>query len=402
MDQFIARQPIFTAYLKVHAYELLYRGKGNYSLGNVTGDRATTSLLSSTFLTKDIKDISSFKPCYINFTQELLEKRLPLSFPSTTVVVEILESVQPTEKVISCCKLLKEAGYTLALDDFVYDRRLIPLLELVDVVKIDFRLTPLDAIHRTLHHLARYKVKLLAEKVETQHEFESANKLGFTLFQGFFFSKPEQIKIKELTANKITHMNLLAEVARKNTTIDRLHQIIGNDVSVTYKLLKFLNSSYFYRLQEIKNLKHAIAYLGQKELRNFLMLVIISEMATEKPGELIRLGLVRAKFCELLAPEEDESIDSSELFLVGLFSLLDVMLDQPIDKLFNSLPLNKTVKDAIILGLGPYADYLELAKSYEQQRESRFLPILERLQVSNEMVNQSYMTALRYANGLIL
>ncbi|PIE57588.1 MAG: signal transduction protein [Desulfobulbus propionicus] len=401
MDQYIARQPIFTSYLKVHAYELLYRGtRGNF-LRQVSGEKATTSLLSSAFLTKDIKDISSFKPCYINFTQELLERRLPLSFPRSAVVVEVLESVQPTPKVINCCKLLKESGYTIALDDFIYDQRLTPLLELADVVKIDFRLTPLDAIHRTLHRLARYSLTLLAEKIETQKEFNTANKLGFTLFQGYFFSKPEHIKIKELPANKLVYLNLLSEIVRKNTSIDRLNQIISTDVSLTYKLFKFLNSSYFYRLQEIKNLKHAIAYLGQKELRNFLMLVIISEMATDKPDELIRLGLVRAKFCEMIAPQDDKRVDATELFLVGLFSLLDVMLDQPMEQLFSTLPLAQEVKDAIMHGSGRYADYLELVRSYEQHRVQRFEPILERLGLSSEKISACYIAALKYANGLV-
>ncbi len=401
MEQYIARQPIFNLHKKVYAYELLYRGAKHYSLDKVSGNRATTSLLSSAFLTRDIQDISSFKPCFINFTQDLLEKKLPESFSKESVVVEILEDVEPTPQVVQACQQLHNKGYTLALDDFVYDRKFIPLLQLADIVKIDFRLTPHQTILRTLNILARYKVKLLAEKVETLEEFEAAAKLGFVYFQGYFFSKPEQIKIQELSTTQITHLRLLAEVTKKSTTIDKLHQIIANDISVSYKLLRFLNSSYFYRLQEIKSVKQAIAYLGIKELRHFVMLVIISEMTTSKPGELVRLGLVRAKFCELLGENSDHSIESSELFVVGLFSLLDAMLDAPMIEIMDRLPVSNDIKEALLTDTGPYCIYLELVKNYERNNEALFAPLFERLELDPEKVNTCYLTAIKYANGLL-
>lgn len=401
MDQYIARQPIFNAFQKVYGYELLYRGAKHYTLDLVSSNQATTSLLTSTFITRDIKEISSYRPCFINFTQDLLEKMLPASFPKSAVVVEILEDVEPTKKVLSACRQLRDQGYTLALDDFVFDRKLLPLLELVDIVKIDFRLTPYTSLMSTLAKLAPYKVKLLAEKVETIEEFEGASKLGFKYFQGYFFSRPEKIKIKELSITKVTKLRLLAEVAKKQTTVENLRDIIANDVSVSYKLLRFLNSSYFYRLQEVKSVRHAIAYLGEKELRRFLMLVIVSAMSNEKPGELIRLGLVRAKFCELLGQSEKGVDNSSELFIIGLFSLLDAMLDTTMQNIMNILPVSNSIKTTLLTDNGPFNRYLQIAKSYERNREDIFSPLLADLGLNAEEVNSHYLTAIKYANGFI-
>ncbi|PID71702.1 MAG: signal transduction protein [Desulfobulbus propionicus] len=402
MEQYIARQPIFNVHRKVHGYELLYRGAKNSAMDQVSGSRATTSVLTSTFLTRDINDISSYKPCFVNFTQDLLEKRLPESFSKESIVVEVLENVEPSRKVIQACQRLRDKGYTIALDDFIYDKQSVPLLELANIVKIDFRLTPIRMIERTLRLLERYKVKLLAEKVETSAEFEEAAKRGFVYFQGYFFSKPEQITIQELTTTQITQLRLLAEVAKKNTTVEALHKIISNDISVSYKLLRFLNSSYFYRLQEISSIKHAIAFLGEKELRHFVMLVIISEMASEKPGELIRLGLVRAKFCELLGEQStSKKIDASELFMLGLFSLLDAMLDLKMAEIMKKLPVSQLVKEALIAGSGPYAPYLSIVKYYERNQQDKLASFFAQKGITPEQVNEYYLTAIRYASGLM-
>ncbi len=165
--------------------------------------------------------------------------------------------------------------------------------------------------------------------------------------------------------------------------------------------MRFLNSSYFYRLQEIKSVKQAIAYLGTKELRHFVMLVIISDMTTSKPGELIRLGLVRAKFCELLGENSDQNIDSSELFVVGLFSLLDAMLDLPMAEIMGNLPVSSGIKETLLAGTGPYYIYLELVKNYEKNNAALFIPLFERLELDPEKVNTCYLTAIKYANGLL-
>ncbi len=181
------------------------------SLANVGGDRATSSLLTSSFITEGLEKISGNKPCFVNFTQELLLENLVESFPNNNIVVEILEDVQPTNEIIEVCRELKELGYILALDDFVYHKKFIPLIELANIIKIDFRHTSIDQIDTILNFLAPYKIDLLAEKVETHEEFAEACKLGFKYFQGYFFARPEVMRIKELATSKLTLLMLYSK-----------------------------------------------------------------------------------------------------------------------------------------------------------------------------------------------
>lgn len=401
MDVFIARQPIFTQQRKVHAYELLYRGTRQHTLTSVTGEQATTSLLSSTFLTEGVDIISGSRPCFVNFTEDLLLKKIPLSFPNNKIVVEILEDVEPTEEVIAACRMISRKGYTIALDDFVYDSRFDPLIELADIIKIDFRLSPLDEISTTIGKLKQFNIKLLAEKVETQEEFDRAVEMGFTYFQGFFFSRPEAIKIKELAASKISLLQLLAEVTRQGTTLDRLHEIISKDLAISYKLLRFLNSAYFYLVQKVTTVKHAIAYLGEKELRSFIVLVLVSELASEKPDELVRLALIRAKFCEQLALESQYREEAEEIYLVGLFSLIDVMLDAPMNEVITRLPLSDLTAQALAEKTGPYATFVEIVVSYERLQQQKLLKALEDLDIDQEKITTIYLESIRYANALL-
>lgn len=400
MDILIARQPIFDFNRRLYAYELLFRGTEGHDPANLSGDRATTSLLSAAFLTEGIDRISDFKPCFINFTTELLIKNIPASFPKNKIVIEILENVQPTIEVISACRSLSRQGYKIAMDDFVYDRKLEPLIELADIIKIDIIGTPLDTIHKTLYRLANHsKIQLLAEKVETYAEFEKALKLGFTYFQGFFFSKPEVLAIKELTAAKINLLHLLAEVSSGSTTVSRLTEIINHDVAISYKLLRFLNSAYFYRLEKIESISQAIAYLGEQALRRFLMLMIISEMATKKPQELVRLALIRAKFCELLAKASGKPELQNNLFLLGLFSLLDAMLDSTMEYLVTKLPINNQVKDALTKQNGPLMPYLNAVTTYEKKATQECIQAVARIGVARKDVYEIYLQSLEFAQA---
>lgn len=401
MDFLIARQPIFNSNQKLFAYELLFRGTEGHDIDQLEGDRATTSLLSATFLTEGIDRISGFKPCFINFTTELLLKKIPASFPSSKIVIEILEDVKPSAEVVSVCRELSQQGYTIALDDFVYARTLEPLIELADIIKIDIIATPLDTIRRTLYNLSRHKkIKLLAEKVETRHEFEQALKMGFTYFQGFFFSQPEILTIKELTTAKINLLHLLAEVTSKATSFSRLGQIISRDVAISYKLLRFLNSAWFYRLEKVKSINQAIAYLGEHELKHFLMLMIISEMTTNKPQELVRLAIVRAKFCELLATASGRFGKQNNLFLLGLFSLLDAMLDTPLEYLLEELPIDDLIKQALLKESGPLRPYLDAVITHERREARECVQALEKIGVAIKDVNELYLQSLEFAKAL--
>jgi EAL and modified HD-GYP domain-containing signal transduction protein len=399
MEQFIARQPILGINKRLYGYELLYRGVPGKLLGQVSGEQATASLLSSAFLTGDIEVISNNRLCFINFTQELLENNLPFSFPKTKVVVEILEDVEPTPQIINICRRLKESGYTLALDDFVYKRKFDPLLELVKIVKIDIRLTPLNTLIRTLNHLKYHNVKLLAEKVESEEEFVLANRMGFSYFQGYFFCKPQGIRIKEISSIKVNLIRLLAEVTKKEIELDRMREIIASDVAITYKLLRFLNSAYYYLLQKVKSVRHGVALLGEKELRNFCMLVIISELATDKPDELVRLVLIRAKLCEMLG--KSAGISESEcmnLYMIGLFSLLDAMLDCSMSEILDKLPINVVVKESLLGNKNAYTDFLCLSQAFEKNQQDECLLFQKKLSLTDDQIQACYLEAVKYAN----
>ncbi len=398
MDVYIARQPIFTKNKRVYAYELLFRRSMGKKLGQVSGNRATTSVLSSAFLTEGIEKISGSKPCFINFTEQLLGKDIAGFFSKTKIVIEILEDVEPTDKVIEACRSLAQKGYLIALDDFVYARKLEPLIALADIIKIDFRLSTMDEIERMLYRLSHRRLKFLAEKIETYEEFDKALKLGFSYFQGYFFSQPETLRIREVASVKVNLMNLLAEVNRKKTTVDRLDAIISMDLGITYKLLRYINSAYYYLLHEVTSVRQAIIYLGAKEIRRFVTLVIISELASDKPEELVRLSITRGRFCELLAEPGQVIVDQSDLFLLGLFSLLDALLDTPMKEVMKSLPLADDVKEALVEGKGSLCPYLQLITAYERGCYSTCEKVLVDLHLSGAQVTEHYMAAVEFAD----
>ncbi len=402
MELCIARQPILNFNKRLYAYELLYRGNEEWTLGNTEGNRATSSLLSSTFLTEGIEKITGSKPCFINFTEELLLKNIPAAFPKNRLVVEILEDVEPTPEVVEACRKIVEQGYTIALDDFVYEHKFDPLVKLASIIKVDLTVTPIDTVAKMLHKMARFEhLKFLAEKVETYEEFEKALKLGFTYFQGYFFSHPEKIYIKELSSVKVNLLRLFAEVSQKTTTVSRLQEIVSADLALTYKLLRYLNSAHFYLIEKVESVSRAIAYLGSRRFRRFVMLVLVSEIASEKPEELVRLAVVRAKFCELLAEKGRYKDHSDKLFLVGLFSLIDAMLDKSMKELLRGLPLVDDVKAALINETGPYAPVLKAVKYYEQGLREECLDCLDQMAVAGSDLGDVYLQAVEYGDQLL-
>ncbi len=396
MDVFVARQPIFLENKKLFAYELLFRTGMSNAFPGIDGGTATSSLLSSSFFTVGIERISGGKLVFINFTEELLIRGTPTMFPQSQIVVEILEDVQPTGEVIAACQALHKKGYTLALDDFVFRDNLQPLIEIAKIIKIDFRLTPLTEISTILSQLKGDKCELLAEKIETHAEFMEAKALGFKYFQGYFFAKPEILRNKDISPSQLTIMQLICEVNRTECDLKKLEALINQDVSISYKLINYLNSAYFARLQPISSIKQAIAYLGERGIRMFISLIAASRLVGNKPDELLRASAIRAKFLEQIAIEMD--IDSGELFMLGLFSMLDAMLDNSMEFLVGQLPLTAQVRDALVKRSGALSPYLRLAETFEAGHWSALDSQLAVLKISPSKLQDFYLNAVRLAD----
>jgi c-di-GMP-related signal transduction protein len=401
METLIARQPIFNQHKRIYAYELLYRGADALSLAQVGGSRATSSLLTSSYLTEGLEKISNNKPCFINFTEELLLKDIAANFPNNKIVVEILEDVPPTPEVVAACRQLKKDGYVLALDDFVFAQNLTPLIELADIIKFDFLLTPIEEIREALGKLAGYDIEFLAEKVETHAEFAQAMEMGFRYFQGYFFAKPEAIRIKEMAGSKLTILQLLAEISSQEIMIDRVTAIIAGDVALSYKLLRYINSAYFGLANKVESIPRAVTMLGLNEVRRFVTLAAISEISTAKPTELVRLAAVRAKFCEQLGTASPLGGNPQELFLLGLLSLLEAMLDTPISAVLDRLPLSDPVRMALTNGSGELACFLNAVLAYEKQEGNDCVGFLAALQIPEAEAFPLYLKSIEYADAFV-
>lgn len=396
MDVFVARQPIFDQDKQLFAYELLFRSGTSNVFPEIDGETATSNLLSSSFFTVGIERISAGKRVFINFTEELLRQGTAEMFPAEKIIVEVLENVTPSAEVIDSCRRLIDHGYTLALDDFVYYQNLEPLIELAEIIKIDFRLTSTEDIERIVHDLRSCNCRLLAEKIETYQEFEQALAMGFSYFQGYFFAKPEVLRNKDLPSSHLTVMKLICEINRVELDIDKLDHLINQDVSLSYKLMNYLNSSHFLREKPLSSTREAIISLGVAGVRTFISLIAAGSLAAEKPQELIKTSIIRARFLEQIGVELE--LNGQDFFMLGLFSLLDAMLDNSMAAVLEKLPLANEVREALIHHRGQLYCYLLLVEKYESCQWSCVDSQLLAVGIPAARILDFYLDALRIAD----
>ena len=398
-DIYVARQPIFDRKKNVFAYELLFRdGTGNIC-PDMDGDEATTALVSNTLFTLGLDTMSGGKKAFINFTQKLLEDRLPQLLPKETTVVEILEDVSPEPLLIAACRDLSKSGYTLALDDFIYSRALDPLIMLADIIKFDFILTPFNKIEHYLEKIPKKKITLLAEKIETPETYEQAFGKGFNLFQGYFFKKPETIKGTDISGAQINVMKVLAEINKPEFDINELENLISRDMGISFKLLKYINSVFFARVNKVSSIQQALVYLGERETKRFVSLIALSKLGNKKPDELMRASCIRGKFCELLAGKTTHSKVSPDLFTLGMFSMVDAVIDQPMGKIMQSLPLSQNIKSALVEGKGEFYDYIRLTISYEAGQWEAVSRLAVRLGIDEKDIPRLYFNACKWTDA---
>ncbi len=399
MDVFVARQPIFDQDRKIYAYELLFRTGMSNAFPGVDGDEATSSLLSSSFFTVGIEQIASGHKAFINFTEDMLVSGVPAMFPPECVVVEVLEDVQPNDAVIGACRDLAAKGYILALDDFVYADNLTPLIELAQIIKVDFRLTPLEEIKEMVVTLRQYPCKLLAEKIETYEEFTLAKDMGFVYFQGYFFSKPEVLKNKDIPTSQLALLQLIVEVNRAEFEVPDIEKLVNQDISISFKLLKYLNSAYYSLPQPITSIRQAIAFLGERGTRLFVSLIATSKLSEQKPDELIRTSCIRARFLESVSREKN--LDSSDFFMLGLFSLLDAILDASMETLMQQLPLSPAITEALAYKKGEFFPYLQLIEFDGAGEWDKLDAAMEQLNFDELKIMDFYLDAVRWADNLV-
>lgn len=397
MDIFVARQPIFDRRQRVYGYEILYRSRAGGAYDSVDGDRASLSVIGNAILLIGLQNITGGKKAFINFTKNLFLDEIGLNLPKELVVIEILEDVEPSEKLMLACKKLREAGYMLALDDFVVSlEQLVPLVDLVDIVKVDFKGSTDEEKRSIARRMLPKGVKLLAEKVETREEFKLALNAGYTYFQGYFFSKPEIVPGRDLPAYKLNHLKILQEVNRRDMEYGALEKAIKQDVSLSYKLMNYINSAYF-GLHNVSSIRHAIGMMGENELRKWASLVILTSLGQDKPQEVLVTSLVRANFCEALASLSALKGNESEAFLMGMFSLLDVLVGRPLSDVLGAMPLSEGIKTALLGGRNPYRDLLHIVLNYERGNWANFMASLPVLGLDVNQAGELYLDSIARA-----
>ena len=400
---YVARQPILNAKRHTLGYELLFRdGETNAFPEHVDSDRATYRLIAENFLSIGRNPAIGRSRCFINFPYNSLIRRLPLTLPKDQVVIEVLETCKPTDELWEAMRELYLKGYLLALDDFIYSAEWERFLPFVHIVKLDIRLMGMDkACEFVRKRLANgSKRKFLAERVETKEEFEQARSAGFKFFQGYFFSKPEMISQRDISPEQVITMRLFKEVCRDEVNFKRIEEIVSQDVALSYKLLRFVNSMSDRLAVPISSFRQALVYLGQDRLRIFVSLAVASYISIHKPKELYSLALQRAQFCYLMSRYRPFQRHQDHAFLIGLFSVLDALLDAPLDELINELPLTEDIKDSLINRSGKIGALLDIEECYEQGDWQQLSTLCMRMGVKVDTVTYELPEALRWSQDI--
>ena len=361
-DIIIGRQQIFDQKLSIYAYELLFRGADFDLHNNESATQATNQVITDTILELGLNSIVGSHKAFINFTTQNILDKTPLHLPRDRIVIEVLENVKISPSIIANLKELSKLGYLIALDDFIFSKEWIPLVEFADIIKLDVLEMGETKTRELIKQLKPYNVQLLAEKVETFSEYQYLLELGCVYFQGFFFNKPNIISGKRLGVNQMAAIQLLNNVNNPDVEFDDLSKIISLDVGLSYKLLLYINSAFFALPNKVSSINHAISYLGLIEIKRWINILTLASLSN-KPEAVMQNALIRGKMCQELASLIGDK--SEHFFLIGILSNLDCLLDIPLDKALSQLPLADDIVSAILFKKGLGGEALKCVISYE-------------------------------------
>lgn len=393
-DIYIGRQPIYNRKLDVYAYELLFRAAGANSANFVDGDHATSSVIVNTFLELGLDNIVGNRPAFINLTRSFFVGEHTISLPKDRVVLEFLEDIEIDDEVVQGVRRLAEQDYTIALDDFIYHESLRPLVQLADIIKIDVMALDRNTVNEHVETLREYPVRLLAEKVETQADFDYCLELGFDYFQGYFFAQPKVIHGQRLPNNRLSILRLLSRLQDPDISTQELEQLIGQDVAFSYRILRYVNSASLALPRNIESIQQAVVILGMQALRTWTTLLAMSQV-DNKPTELVVTAMVRGKMAEELARAMKQP-QPQAFFTVGLFSALDALMDNTMEEILTQLPLADYISEALLRHTGLHGETLACVLAYErgqwQDLDFNYLDI--------NQIRDCYLSALQWASEI--
>ncbi len=392
-DFFIARQPIYDRKLYVYAYELLYRSSENNYANIVDGDDATSQVLINALMEVGLPELVGQSLAFINLTERYIVEGLPPSLVQDNLVLEVLEDIAPTEAVITGLKKLKAAGHVIVLDDFICDDSKQALVELADIIKFDLFTLPGGTLTDQVKKLRPTGVRLLAEKVETPEEYEYCKALGFDYFQGYFFCKPKIVKGTRTLTSRMAIMQLLTKLQNPELGFSELQTLVAQDVSLSYRILRYINSAHFSIGRKVESIQQAISLLGLNTIKTWVAILAMSSI-DDKPYELILTALIRAHMCETLST--DTPISAENAFTVGLFSALDAFIDKPLDEILDTLPFSDTLHHALLDKTGELGQLLSLVLSYERGQWND----LSNTHYDGGTLRTAYLASIRWAGEI--
>ncbi|HZU42943.1 MAG TPA: EAL domain-containing protein [Terriglobales bacterium] len=396
--RFVARQPILDRLEHTFGYELLFRAGLEATFRSTDHDLASRTTIDTSLL-MGVDVLCDQGRAFVNCTRDVLIKDYLLLLPAQRTVAEILESIDPDEQVSNACQRLKRAGYLIALDDFVPSGTHESLVPFADIIKLDLRVLDAAQCRRAVVQYQTSGCRMLAEKVETHEEFRAARQMGFDLFQGFFFERPQILTSHEVPTLKLNYLRMLQAVHKTTLNYGELERFIKAEASLCYRLLRYLNSAAFAFTAEIRGVRHALAMLGERQIRRWFSLVAFVGAGQDKSRELVIAALVRGRFCESLASHFP---GKSDLFLLGLFSLMDALLDLPMWEVLTKVPVAAEIKNALLRRdpQDKLARLLDLIAALESGKWDEFSRICSLLRLDESRVSEFYFTSLEHVEQI--
>jgi EAL and modified HD-GYP domain-containing signal transduction protein len=395
--RYMARQPILDRSGNVHGYELLFRdGLTNSFQGDL--EKAVVATVDNAVVF-GLEYLTFGRSAFINCSSKTLTEQLPRILPPAITVLEVLETVEPTPELIQACRLLKALGFRIALDDFIWEPRFAPLVELADYIKVDFSLLKHEERLMLLKQLPRNSATLLAEKVETHEDYTQACEEGFRLFQGYYFCYPEVMEKRSIPANTHFHLEILQQLLNDPLDLQHLCPLVESDAALTYRLLRLVNSVGFGFRREVSSVHSALVVVGDDAFRRMAALAIASQMNSSRSAEILHTALVRARFCETAAPVCQ--LNTAEQYLLGLMSLFPAMLRAPMDEIAPMLPLRKEIREALSGMALPERTVLTWIESHERGDWPASDAVVQSSGLNADQMARFYVEAVRWADVVL-